>query len=220
MTVYLIDQADTAWVQLGLPDVAPPEPPPPSLSPVVDIRKSANALADYMPNGHMFAAKNIYNSNFRQLLRGLAWELFTAQGYLTELENEYFPDTTTLFLSEWEQALGIPDDCFSGGGTLIERRRDIIVKMSLLSVQTLPEFVALAAVFNVVVTILAGNDPLVVPAITPIRNARYTIVVQYTAAYKFPYTFPLHFGSEAIANLKCIFEKIKPANCQVLFQSI
>lgn len=180
----------------------------------------ADSLAKYMPNGILFEAKNIDDSNFRQLLLGLAGELFTAEGYLITLQEEYLPDQTVLFLDEWEQALGIPDSCFSGTGTLNERRRDIVVKLSSLGVQTILDFEALAALFSVSVTILAGNDPAVSPAITPIRDARNTIVVEFIPPFVFPYTFPINFGSQEISILECLFEKLKPSTSQVLFQSV
>lgn len=182
--------------------------------------QQATALALYMPNGILFEAKNIQDSNFRQLLLGLAGELFTAEGYLITLQEEYIPDQTTLFLEEWEQALQIPDDCFSGDGTLDERRRDILVKLSSLGVQTIEDFEALADLFAVGVTILAGNDPAVSPVITPVRNARFTLVVDFVAPTVFTYTFPITFGSVEIGILECLFEKLIPANCEVLFQSI
>ena len=69
------------------------------------LNEHARSLADYLPNGRLFEAKNINDSNFRQLLLGLSGELFTAEGYLITLENEYIPDQTTLFLDEWEQAI-------------------------------------------------------------------------------------------------------------------
>ena len=101
-----------------------------------------------------------------------------------------------------------------------ERRRDIVVKLASLGVQTILEFEALAALFSVSVTILAGNDPAVSPAITPIRDARFTLVVDFISLEVFPYTFPILFGSVEISILQCLFERLVPANTQVLFQSI
>lgn len=190
-----------------------------------EFERHVNSLADYLPNGIMFEAKNINDSNFRQLLRGLSHELFTAQGYLCTLEEEYFPDATTLFLNEWEQALGIPDDCFSGSGTIIERRRDIVVKLSALGVQTADDFVALALVFGITVTVTALSEeafpPFPVP-FTPVSlpDARFIIVVTgddilgSVPPYNVP--FDLIVG-ESI--LECLFNKLAPENCKVIFRN-
>ncbi len=192
------------------------------------LEQHTQALADYMPNGKLFEAKNISNSNFRQLLRGLAGELFTAQGYLITLEQEYFPDATNLFLSEWESALGIPDSCFSGEGTNDERRRDIVTKLSALGVQTDQDFIDLAAVFGVTVAVGPGIDEITFPITFPVvmftteQEARFTLVIRFTveSASRFPLVFPIVFGSGEIAILECLFTKLKPANCDIIFQQV
>lgn len=171
-----------------------------------DFEAHVQALVAYIPNDRTFEAKNIEGSNFRQLLRGVAGELFRAQGYLTTLELEYLPDQTTLFIPEWESFVGIPDDCFLGTGTITERRRDILVKLSSLGVQTAQDFVDLAAVFGVVVTVTAGAVP-------------YTIIVNFPefVGDSFPYSFPIVFGDTVQGLLKCVFDKLIPAHSKVIF---
>ncbi len=181
------------------------------------------ALADYLPNGRLFEAKNIADSNFRQLLRGIAGELFTAQGYLNTLEQEYFPDQTTLFIEEWEQALGIPDDCFPGEGTISERRRDILLKLTSLGVQTVDDFYALAAIFGEAVEIYplinVAFPPYAVP-FTPIneQQARFTVVVDGVGTVENfpPYDVPFDLFDDQNV-LKCLFDKTIPENCTILY---
>jgi uncharacterized protein YmfQ (DUF2313 family) len=190
------------------------------------LEQHANSLADYMPNGRLFEAKRISSSNFRQLLLGLAGELFNAQGYIITLEREYLPDMTNLFLSEWEQALGIPDDCFTGTGSNDDRRRDIVVKLASLGVQTAQDFEDLALLFGAVVTVTPLSDeafpPYAVP-FTPVSltEGRFTIVVTGTDILPDvpPYDVPFDlFNSETI--LECLFNKQKPANCNVVFRNL
>ena len=192
---------------------------------MIDREAHAQSLADYLPNGILFEAKNINDSNFRQLLRGLSGELFTAQGYITEFENEYFPDRTNLFLSEWEQALSIPDDCFSGTGSNDDRRRDIIVKLSILGVQTASDFVALALVFGKIVTVTPLSDeafpPYAVP-FTPLSlpDARFVIVVtgEDLVSGLPPYDVPFDLiNGESI--LECLINSVAPSNCKVIFRN-
>ena len=192
-----------------------------------NIEEHANALADYMPNGRLFEAKKINNSNFRQLLRGIANELFTAEGYLISLNNEYLPDQTVLFIDEWESALGIPDSCFSGSGTITERRRDILVKLASLGVQTADDFIELGVIFGIDVTIQTGSEvasfPMSFPLIffnTP-SDSRFTIIIDFPlpSGGFFIYNFPIIFGEASQFILKCLFRKLAPANCQVNFRS-
>lgn len=185
----------------------------------------ANALAAYLPNGRMFEAKNIDGSNLRQLLRGLAGELSTAQGYLKTLEEEYFPDTTELFLSEWERVVGIPDDCFDGAGTIAERRTAVIVKLVSLGAQTAEDFEVIAALFGKTVTVSSLAAQALPPYSVPFTPAelitsRFVMLVEgpdistATPPYDVPFTPE---SSESI--MECLFNKMKPANCTILFRN-
>lgn len=187
------------------------------------LGQHTQSLADYMPGGPLFAARNIQESNFRQLLRGLAGELFTAQGYLITLEKEYFPNATNLFLSEWEKALGIPDDCFSGTGDNNERRRDILVKLSALGVQTAGDFVALGALFGKVITVTPLSDevfpPHPVPHVpTALPEARFIMkitgenIVSGTPPHAVPH---LIVTGESV--LECLFNKVAQSNGRLIF---
>jgi len=192
-----------------------------------DLERHTRALADYMPNGPLFEAKNIQDSNFRQLLKGIAGELFTAQGYLITLEEEYFPDATNLFIDEWLKALQIPDGCLLGTGTNDEKRRDILVKLSSLGVQTKKDFEELAAIFGVTITIVTGDEAASFPMSFPLiffntpADSRYTIIVNFplpTGGF-FIYNFPIVFGDKSQSILTCLFRRLRPANCQVIFRS-
>ncbi len=195
------------------------------------LSQHARALAAYLPNGKMFEAKNIQGSNFNQLLRGIAGEMRTVQGFLGTLAAEYFPDNTVLFLDEWERALGIPDDCFDGTGSADERRTHILVKLASLGIQTAQDFIDLAALFGAVAAVTPGADtaapsvfPMVFPLILdgPADELRFTIIVRLTApdVDRFPLQFPFTFGSRLATILECLFNKLKPVNCRVVFEQI
>ena len=190
-----------------------------------NIEDQTNALADYMPNGRLFEAKKINDSNYRQLLRGIGSELFTSEGYLISLNDEYLPDQTVLFIEEWEKALGIPDDCLSVSESNDERRKNILIKLTALGVQTAEDFENLGDIFGVNVDIKAGFDvESEFPSVyfDSVTDSRFTIVVDFIveAASRFPLTFPFVFGDGEIAILECLFTKLKPANCKVLFRQV
>lgn len=185
------------------------------------LDEHVQSLAAYLPNGKLFEAKNIQDSNFRQLLRGLSGEIFNAQGYLATLENEYIPSLTTLFIEEWERALGIPDECAPGSGTITERRRDIVVKLASLGVQTAEDFVALAALYGIVVTVtpLSDESPTLPVGVSEVE-ARYIFVVTgpgLTISVP-PYDVPFNlFGDETI--LQCLINRQAPSNCAVIYRN-
>lgn len=191
--------------------------------------KHADSVADYLPSGRLFEAARITNTNFRKLLLGLASELSIGEGYLKTISNEYDINTTTLLIEEWEGALGLPDDCFSASGTIEERRRDVLVKLASLGVQTDDDLVELGVIFGIPIVVSSGVDlgsvfPMVFPFMffATAKDARFTIIVDFTvtAASSFPLTFPFTFGSSEIAILECLFNKLKPANCDIIFRQV
>lgn len=187
-----------------------------------------DTLAAYIPGGDLFVSKRIVGSTFRNLISGLACEVLNAEGYLKLLQQEFIPDETVAFLSEWERTLGIPDDCFDGQGTDDIRRRDILAKLASLGVQTEEDFEELALLFGIVANVMSGIDsnevfPLTFPFFFPLseEEARFTIVIEYTPQFDiFPYIFPFTFGDDSVDILQCLFNKLKPANCQVLFRAV
>ncbi len=182
------------------------------------LEEYTDSLAAYVPGGRLFAAKGIEGTTFRKLLRGLAGELFRVNGLIKEYAEQIIPDKTVKFVTEWERSLGIPDDCFKGSGTIDERRRDVLVKLASLGVQTIADFEAIALIFGVVVQVVPGSASGIIFASKKIE--RFTIVINITLPEAFPYTFPITFGDDTTVLLECLFKKLKPANCQVLFQGI
>lgn len=184
------------------------------------LEEHTSALAAYTPDGPLFEAKTIQDSNFRQLLRGLSGELFTAQGYLVTLNNDYFPDVTELFIAEWERAVGIPDACFPGTGTLTERRRDVVVKLASLGVQTAADFVRLGELYGIVLTVAPLSDEAPLPAGVSEVEARYIMVVTGPALVGGlpPYDVPFDLDVGEVI-LQCLISKQAQANGAVIYRS-
>lgn len=70
----------------------------------------ADALAAYLPNDRNYAAKGIDGTKLRQLLIGLSGQPKTAEEFIILVWNELDPTATTLFIDDWEKAVGIPDE--------------------------------------------------------------------------------------------------------------
>lgn len=168
-----------------------------------NLRDYADSLAAYVPDGPLFASKSIEGSNLRMLLRGLSSEFFRVNGALIEYNTEILPDRTTKFLDEWESAVGIPDACFLAEGTEDERRRDILLKLASLGIQTLEDFQSLADVFDITATVLPGEE-----SPSPISFPKFTIVVEWVGVTP--------EQSAQINTLRCLFQSLKPANVQLL----
>ena len=50
-------------------------------------------------------------------------------------------------------------------------------------------------------------------------DARFTIIVTFVDVNEneFPLTFPVSFGVDLLDILSCLFMKLKPANCNIIF---
>ena len=184
-----------------------------------------DSLAAFMPNGRVFAAKGVADSTLRKYLNGLSKELFRIHEQMNLMSEDHDINLTVNFLEQWESAVGIPDDCFDGAGTLEERRRAILAKFAQMNLTTEQDFIDLAALFEVTITIVQGSTVGVFPMTFPFilfnsgKEARFTMFVQFdTPLETFPYTFPITFGDATRGLIECLFNKLKPANVQIIYQ--
>lgn len=187
----------------------------------------AQSLANYLPNGFAWMSKNIPTSNLRKFLTGLGCELQRVEQKMNEIAYEHDINTTTLYIEEWESALGIPDDCIPVANTIEERRANLLLKLFLPSVHTSADYEALAAILGITAVVNGGAEFGVFPMTFPIilfpdaKTARFTIVIDFYGVSEdatFPMTFPFVFGNTEISILRCLYEKIKPANCQIIYR--
>lgn len=94
--------------------------------------------------------------------------------------------------------------------------------------QTAEEFEALALRFGVSVNVYPGKDVYDTPSLAPgitfttLKRARFSIVVTYNLeeGQAFTYTFPIPFGTASVVVLECLFNHVKPVDCQVIFQKV
>jgi len=190
--------------------------------------QNAQSLANYLPNGELFRAKKILESDFRKLLNGLTKEFRRAELKLKEMVDEYDISKTVNLLEQWERALGIPDECFNTNGKSIDlRRKYAIAKLALMNIQTRKDFIDLAAYFGYNITIENGDIYSGFPLKLPIlltsskKVARYTMIITFVDIDKFnvfPLTLPFQLGGDETSFLRCLFQKLKPAHIRLLFR--
>lgn len=182
-------------------------------------------LAQYLRDDDLHQAKNRDDSNLRKVLLGLASELIRLRDSVNNLCEQYDPRVTEEFIDEWERTVGIPDDCIGNSGTLEERRNNVLLKIAGINITTAKQFENLAASFGFTVTVKSGVDVSTFPLAFPFvllsaAEAPFTIIVEYDASLEtesFPLTFPFTFTASAIDILECLFDKLKPANTQIVF---
>jgi uncharacterized protein YmfQ (DUF2313 family) len=126
-----------------------------------------NFLAELLPQGRAMAQKYREGTNTRRYLGAKSKEFKRFFDSMVDFIEQLDPRTTDIYLSEWESALGIPCQCIPLETDKVQRRNNIILKLSSLSVQTEQDYINLAALYG------------------------FTIAFDTTNA--FPYTFPMTF---------------------------
>lgn len=193
--------------------------------------QNAQVLADYLPDGKMVLAKNIEGTNLRKLLIGLAQTFTTYDNAIEEIVFDYYPNETDILLTEWESALGIPDGCFNATGDLSERRDHVVIKLAKENVQTRDDFIGLAYLLGFVITInsLAPESVFPLPfqaGFSPDADfSRFTMVVTFLDAdenFTFPFNgfFPIPFSSGVNNIVQCLFNRLKPANVNIIYRFV
>jgi len=194
----------------------------------MSVEDHANSLAHFLPPGRAWDAKWVDGTNFRQLLIGFAGEFLRLHDTLNLASQESVLSQINLRLTDWESALGIPDDCFDITGTIADRVRNVIVKFAMMNVSTEQDFIDLAALYGYTITIKSGLEEITFPLTFPIpmysslQDARFTMVVEVNTPAQggFPYTFPITFPAQNTRLLECIFTKLVPATTAVQFKYI
>lgn len=189
----------------------------------------AQAISNYLPDGRIWVNKNKSASNIRLTLMAFALEFQRLELKMNEIIDEFDINTTTQLISEWETAVGLPDDCIAIASSLENRRNNVLLKIASDGASTEQDFIDLGALLGFTITIKSGIEDITFPFTFPFMlfdsasDARFTLVVGVDVTEEpnvFPYTFPFTFTESTVAALECIFNKIKPANVNVVFQYV
>lgn len=196
----------------------------------LDLEDYANALAQNLPGGQLYIAKDVDGTLLRDLINGLSGEGVRLDNFLSLIAINHNPAVTVDYIDEWEAALGIPDECFSGPGnnnTLADRQRDVVVKFARLNISTREEYIALAALYGFDITInngiFYGGWPVKFPwyFYGDATTAKFTMIVTFLNVApplgSFPVTFPWVFGAQTTNIIQCLFEKIVPLPYTIIY---
>jgi uncharacterized protein YmfQ (DUF2313 family) len=131
-------------VQLPSPAFSPLPPPLPSDRHVRRGQEEyAIALSALLPQG--IAWPRWPDSTLMKVVYGLSGIMGWADGRAADLlEIESDPRTTTEMLDSWERAWGLPDPCWPGPTSVSERRKILVMKMTLLGAQSAEFFTSVA----------------------------------------------------------------------------
>lgn len=188
--------------------------------------QQADILAQYLRDDSLHEAKNRDDSTLRKILLGLASEWLNFRDKINEVVNEYNPQKTTALIQEWEEFVGIPDECIPVASTIEQRRLNVLLKLSGINVATEKQFKNVASILGYNIEVSNGVSTSTFPLTLPFlliseASAPFTIVITLSSSIKpigFPLTFPFTLTSQQPAILDCLFNKLKPANTQLFFR--
>lgn len=190
------------------------------------LTQQTDVLAQYLRDDDLHCAKNVEGSNLRKVLIGLASEFLRFRAKVDEVYDEYDANQTTNLIEEWEKTVGIPDDCFGNTGTIEQRRMNVLLKLAGVNATTATQFENIALVLGFTVIVTSGVDESTLPQTLPFillngSEAPYIIIVDtinIPPPSVLPQTLPFILGASEIDILRCLFEKLKPANTKVIFK--
>lgn len=188
-------------------------------------------LAQNLPSGDFWKAKHDTTTNLYSLLYAMGLELMRFEGKLNDTYDELHITNCQNMITDWETEYGMVGGCFDDAirnGTLAERITNILIKISADGTSTAEQFEALALAMGEEINVYAGDEAgiFTFPFTFPIkfltegeRKERFTIFIEWVNQVPsvFPLTFPIIFGTLTQGIITCFFEKLKPANCKIVY---
>ncbi len=187
----------------------------------LDKAQQGFKIGEFMPTGNAWDAKNDVSTNLGALLLAFGSEFNRIETLIQTVNKELDINFTEQLIREWEVSVGIPDDCFTIGTDIDIRRIQVLTKLRNVRLQTIQDYVDLAALFGVTAIVFAGV-PFGFPATD--KEKRFSITVNLpgeNSGLVFPYDvdfFPIPFVAGVTSLIQCLFLKIKPANVRIVFQ--
>ncbi len=119
----------------------------------LDSAQLGDSLAQLLPQGSFWSAKNDPDSVLRRVLVAIAEEAAKVQGATVDRVRESDPRTTSELLQDWEAELGLPDPCAPDPISMAQRVAAVVAKYTAQGGQSAQFFIDLAAALGFQVTI-------------------------------------------------------------------
>lgn len=191
------------------------------------LEQTVNQFADHMPVGKAWEAKYVDGSNMRGLQFGCARPFNISQSYIELLSNEFDINKTTLLINEWEESVGLPDDCLGLSGDIEQRRENVITRLNKAPIVTLQEmqdyvdniFPSSGIILFTGVEYYSFELSFEATFIGDL-NTKFVIVAEIPQQEpNFEYEFEFEFtGAVDNPELRCVLEKIIPANVVLIIE--
>jgi hypothetical protein len=198
---------------------------------------SRQTLLRHFPTGDAWHALRIATKAMARLVTAIAEAYEDCTKALCAMIAELDPRTTTDMISEWEEAVSLPDPCLPQATTLDERRFWVQWRLNKRRYSTADDWRYLASLFGLEIAITPGwyvQKPALYPSTYPKRYDRFPKLGRFrvyinvmdlpNCGYDYGRDFrgggyPIEYGCTRASydNLKCLIERVKPANVVIIW---
>ncbi|MGY2732399.1 YmfQ family protein [Sphingomonas sp. UYP23] len=112
----------------------------------------AGALTKLLPRGRVWPREA--GSTQAQVVACFAPTMERVDASAVQLLADAFPGTTINLLDDWEASLGLPDPCLGNNPTMLQRRAQVVSRVSDSGGQSAQRFIDLAAQLGFVIEII------------------------------------------------------------------
>jgi len=185
----------------------------------------ANALASLLPVG--LAWTHDVKSTQYATLRSLGHSLARSDTDSQTLLRGSFPSTASIMLSEWESALGLPDDCAIGEvGNIIHRQRAVVSRLISTGGLSRNYYIDIAKSLGYEIMIDNFRPAMCAMSVCgePINGEEWSFtwrITTFGSSLKYSYAGTARCG-DAIASwgdkaFECAINKIAPSHINIIF---
>lgn len=199
---------------------------------------SYDAIVQHFPVGAAWFAIRDMTKVAGQLVYAISRFFEDGWSTLGGLARELDYRTGEQFLSEWEEALGLPDQCLPSDGSLADRRKWIAFRLDKRRWSRTEDWHELAALYGLTIRITPGwkvQKPALYAALYPKhynlfpKLGRFRVYIDFLDQQwrGYPYddpvsdggSYPIWYGIGATApeKLICLIERVKPANVIIIW---
>ena len=176
--------------------------------------ESGKLLAAEMPSGRAWDNKNVDGSEMNKLVKGLSSPFMQVSQKIFELAEEFNINKTQNLLEDWEESVGIPDDCIFTYSDIDDRRGRVMQRLSNVPVTTLAELQAHIDAFFV------GHTVILTPASSDYVSFEFTFEMTFTSSTNNKFRIDALISSGGDEDmLECLLRSILPANVVLTIRS-
>lgn len=193
------------------------------------LSETAGQLAASLPQGRAWEAKGVEGSNMRALINSTAVPHNMVQQLIQLMDEQFRISGTYDLLEEWEDSVGIPDECLAASDTIALRRQAVIDrlrKIPLVTLEDIQDYVN-ALYPDVTMVLIPGKEyytfeyGLELPLLGDVCE-KFILVVQIPVSgesFEYDFEVPL-IGGPDTDKIRCLLEKIVPAEVYVIIEYV